>query len=404
MRYRWLLLMVGLLGAAPVASAQTGTNFSFVQNWCGDSISCGGSPAPTYPDGALVKFNGSVFVCAAPSSNCGFGNANAPDVNHQWNALAGVHAWDSSVTYQPNTMVVRNGNIFSAIVENINQDPAGGLNINWRARGSNPSNLASLPPGATGFNLAWSTTPGFTVTEAGSLPMKIQLDGVGGYFPYQVFNLAGSSIFKSAIVCQSISSSGTTNDCIVVGHFSQKDTGGDVSGISASEWGNGNAISAIKFTGATVPPLPPGLPALTHAPSRSWGFNIEATSFGPIGTNIISGFLGGVPPASPNAGKGIAYAAGVGNGIGPPWSEGLRIYPVEDNGVIPGTNLGSRIAIAVCTLSFCVDSVSLTDLSFLLKMDGTLTIPSLKSNSGTRFLCVNTSGTIVSQTTACSGT
>lgn len=40
----------------------------------------------------------------------------------------------------------------------------------------------------------------------------------------------------------------------------------------------------------------------------------------------------------------------------------------------------------------------------LLQVNGTLNLAPIKANSGTRYLCINSSGQVVSQTTACSGT
>lgn len=195
MRYRLLPILLVICGGT-LADAQP-VNYLTIPDW----VNTAGPQV--YEDKALVKFNGTVFICSNPVSpvviGCGFGTANAPDKNHAWNALAGLQAWDSTVTYQPNTMVMRNGNLFTAIKASTNKDPANGANPDfWKARGGTPAPAIFVGPNPTTglftsaeINAAISAAPSGGIVQldcvtydVGTTPIaiskSINLQGCGG--------------------------------------------------------------------------------------------------------------------------------------------------------------------------------------------------------------------------------
>jgi trimeric autotransporter adhesin len=123
--------------------------------------------------------------------------------------------------------------------------------------------------------------------------------------------------------------------------------------------------------------------------------------------NITSVYLGqGVTHATPatvtltttgGAGSNIAGAAfqlapGVGTGSATPSSLVFFTSAVGASGTTPQANVER----------WRIDGAAGGHLTGATGVG--LVVPSLKSNSGTRFICVDTSGAFVSQTTACSGT
>jgi hypothetical protein len=152
------LVLLFLLWSAP-AWAQT--NFFSLQDWRSDV------PEDFYTNGSLVKFNGTSWICSHMTS-CPV-SAGDPSVNHQWNALSGLLAWDSGVSYSPNDMIMRNGTTFSALAPNSNVDPAGGaFPTVWRARGV-PNAVTFVPAGATNVSPTFQIQAAFDATPAGGI-------------------------------------------------------------------------------------------------------------------------------------------------------------------------------------------------------------------------------------------
>jgi hypothetical protein len=117
-----LLLAILLALVSPVAA-----QFSTIPPWQGGL---------DYHNGDLVKFNGTMWICNQPTCTANV-SPGSPGGGF-WNAMSGVSQWRGDLTYQPGQQVMRNGTQFTALVTNTNQDPAGGVNPNWKARASTP--------------------------------------------------------------------------------------------------------------------------------------------------------------------------------------------------------------------------------------------------------------------------
>ena len=183
------------------------------------------------------------------------------------------------------------------------------------------------------------------VSEPNSAPFDYH-----GTFPWMGINLANANnISKAGIIVNKISNRTSGQEYtpgIGVFTFSQKDSGGDISGILSVETGNGNAATFQRTVGSE--PMP-----LLDAVSRQWGFAIESYSQGNTTANMFSNNDNGV---------------GVGIGVGPmPGAEGVLVFPQTVN-----TGYSSRIAIRV---SKTQDNLNDTNNdAFRVKMDGTVGI------------------------------
>jgi hypothetical protein len=239
-----------------------------------------------------------------------------------------------------------------------------------------------LLAGATMDSTTANGNPRWIVTEPGGHAQYGPTTDPTARHPYMTLLLNNlSNANKTGIYCENVTSDSFANNCLVSYHFSQKDVGADASGITGIEMGNGNAGTFIKF----VQNRTAGLPTLVDATSRQYGFALEVFGEGDS-TSVFTG-----------SDSGIGLAAGVGEVVGPPWAEGVLIYPRTN-----ASNLASRIALRVTQNQD--NLVSTSNDAFRLMMNGTLFLPTIPAVSGTRFLCISTTGQITSSASACSGT
>jgi hypothetical protein len=209
-------------------------------------------------------------------------------------------------------------------------------------------------------------TPSIVVTEAGGGgPFLPGGDTVSTYRPYiRILMNNTANAQKTGIQIESVASGSGPNGAIAnqglfIGHFSDQDNEHDASGGTFIEWGNGNALTAQKL----VQSRPAGLPS-TAATSRQFGYAIEAISQGDSTTIWTSAHD-----------TGICLAAAVGHATGPPWSEGIRVYPRGDT-----ANLGSRIGLVVSTHQ---DNLNVMDVdSFRVMLDGTTRVDFVGTGTG----------------------
>ena len=176
-----------------------------------------------------------------------------------------------------------------------------------------------------------SRSPNLVVSEGGTRY------GTSDWRPYLDLLLTDlNTAIKSGIYIESVhttTSGSNISSGIAVFHASPQDDGHEASGIVATEWGDGNALTCQKLDG-TEGAFPGGLSAPSVSRNFGWALEINA------GGNQVGAFSRNL-----TTGGGVCFMAGVGDSLG---SEALRIYPHgeynSNNKVIVVTDVQNNVS------------------------------------------------------------
>ena len=269
--------------------------------------------------------------------------ANATTVNQFYTALKGTATDAYTLKHTSNSAyaltVVNTGSGGALRVRNA-ADSANVLTIG-DTTSTLGSDLQALSLTMTGGILTSPRThsPRLKIVESGSAASPVYT--YDDWNPHTLYVMdADANPNKTAIYIESVSTDNTAasgsevagsggkrkrvNTGIAIFHYSQKDNGGDVSGIAVTEWGNGNAGTFVRSQSTGSGARPVSIAAPADAYSRTYGFAIETYADG-YGTTIDTQARGSGAAMIMGVGP---YSTTTGDNSGTrEYADGIRIYP-----------------------------------------------------------------------------